>query len=91
MFRTYLELLSFENVSIGTTRLSGTAGDGGVETASSELRLKKDINLGVLLPGIQVALSVVGELHGLAGLGKGRLAPFGDGLSVLQTEKVQRV
>lgn len=35
-----LELLTFENVSIGATALTGTRGNAGVETTCAELRLK---------------------------------------------------
>jgi len=80
-----LQLLSFQNVTIGTARLSGTAGDGCIETASSELGFEKGVDLGVLLLLIQAALSVVGKFHGFTGIRcrNGGFASFGDGLGIV--------
>ena len=45
--RTYLELLALEDVAISAARLPWPAADASVETARSELGLKKRVDLGV--------------------------------------------
>jgi hypothetical protein len=80
--RAHLKLLALEDVAVSTTGLARSAGEGGVETTSSELSRESLVDLGVLLLLIQAALSVVGELLLLTGL-DGGLALFGDGLGVL--------
>lgn len=81
--KTHLKLLALKDVAVGTARLTGAAGDGGVEAASSELGFEEGVDLRVLLLLIQVALGVVGELLGLIGGLDGGLALFRDGLSVV--------
>lgn len=78
-----LKLLALKDVAVGTARLTGAAGDGGVEAASSELGFEEGVDLRVLLLLIQVALGVVGELLGLIGGLDGGLALFRDGLGVV--------
>jgi len=53
------KFLAFENISIGTTRLAGSAGNYSVETAGGELRFKEGVNLGIFLPLVQVTLRVI--------------------------------
>jgi hypothetical protein len=40
-----LELLAFQDVSVGSATLTGTAGNGGQHTAGHELLLKALLNL----------------------------------------------
>jgi len=81
---TNLEFLALENVAVSATRLAWPAGDGGVETAGSELCLEQRIDLGLLLLLIKAALSMVRALDGLGGGINGRFALLGDGLCVLR-------
>lgn len=43
------KLLSFKDVTIGTTRLTRSGGDGSVETTSRELGFEEGVDLGDLL------------------------------------------
>jgi len=57
-----LEFLALKNVSVSAARLTWSAADSSIQATSSELTLKKGINLCILLPLIQAALRMVGEL-----------------------------
>ena len=45
--KSYLKLLALKDVAVSTARLTGSAGDGSIETASAELRLKRGVDFGV--------------------------------------------
>lgn len=47
---TYLELFTFKDVAIRTARLSWSAADNSVQTAGSELGLKKGFDLSIWYP-----------------------------------------
>jgi len=83
-----LELLTLENVTITATRLSWPRGDDGVETTSSKLGLDHVINLGILLFGVKVTLSVVRELDRLSSRvsrsRNGLLATLGHRLTIVR-------
>lgn len=68
-FITHVQLLALENVTVGTTRLTGPGRDDGKETTGLELLLKEGVNLCVLLALSEDTLNVVGLLGGLGGLG----------------------
>lgn len=57
-----LELLTLKDVTIATTRLTGTAGDEGVETASGELVINMGVDLGELLASLNLAEDAAGLL-----------------------------
>jgi hypothetical protein len=60
-----LQLLSFENVTIAPSRLSGAGGDSSVQTPSRELGFKEGVELGFLLTFGDGALDVSGFLVGI--------------------------
>lgn len=53
-----LQLFSFENVTIRSTRLSGSRGDAGVESTGLELRFEERVDLGGLLSSRESSLDV---------------------------------
>lgn len=60
-----LQLLSFQDVTIGTSGLSRARRDGGVETTGRELRLEEGVDLASLLTLSDGALDVGGLLVGV--------------------------
>lgn len=46
---TYVQLLALENVSIRSSTLSWSGGDGGQQSTGLELLLEEGVDLGVLL------------------------------------------
>jgi hypothetical protein len=62
-----LELTTLEDVTIGTTRLSRSGSDGGVETTGRELGLEEGVDLGFLLTFGDGSLDVSGLLVGILG------------------------
>jgi len=57
-----LELLSLEDITVGTTNLAGPGRDGGQDTARLELLLKQGVNLGGFSPVVKFLLSLLGTL-----------------------------
>jgi hypothetical protein len=60
-----LKLLTLKNVTIATTRLTGTRRDDGIETTGVELIVQKRINSGSGGTGSQLLFNAVGLLFSL--------------------------
>ena len=85
---THVELLAFEDVSVGPTTLTGSRGDGGQKSTGPELLFEQRVNLGILLSFLEDPLDVVGLFRLSSGVFGGRgLACSGDGLGVLLRRK----
>jgi len=63
-----LKFLALKDIPIRPTRLTRSARDSSIKTTSSELTVEKGINLGVLLLGVKITLSVIGKFFGLGRL-----------------------
>lgn len=83
----HLQLLSFQDVTITSTRLTGSRRDDGEQSTLLESALQSGLDLGVLLSLSQDSLNVVGLLllaFSDGGVTLGGLGTLEDGGSVLE-------